>query len=93
MIIHLVIKYFEDKENNRHPYHVGDIFPVKGYEVSDERIKELETNDNRQKQPLIEAVNLDKLKKDELIDVANKLNVELTGEETKKEIIERIGEL
>ena len=91
MSIYLVIKYFKDKENNAHPYHVGDVFPRK--EVSKERLEELETNKNRRNEPLIEEKRLNKLKKDELIDVANKLNVELTGEETKKEIIERIGEL
>lgn len=89
MSIYLVIKYFKDKENNARPYHVGDVFPYK--EVSKKRLEELETNKNRRNEPLIEEVQLDKLKKDELIDVANKLNVELTGEETKKEIIELIG--
>lgn len=89
MSIYLVIKYFKDKENNAHPYHVGDVFPHK--EVSKERLEELKTNKNRRNEPLIEEKQLDKCKKDELIEIAKKLNIELTGEETKKEIIEMIG--
>lgn len=89
MSIYLVIKYFKDKENNAHPYHVGDVFPHK--EVSKERLEELETNKNRRNEPLIEEKQLDKCKKDELIEIAKKLDIELTGEETKKEIIEMIG--
>ncbi|MCI9271685.1 MAG: hypothetical protein HFH11_11185 [Dorea sp.] len=37
-------------------YNVGDIFPRKGREVSEERLAELAGDDNRQGVPLIELV-------------------------------------
>lgn len=39
-----------------HEYNVGDIFPRKGMDVSEERIQELAGNDNKQGMPLIELV-------------------------------------
>lgn len=51
-----VIKYFTDLQDNSFAYHEGDLFPREGLEVSDKRIKELSTNANRRKQPLIEAI-------------------------------------
>lgn len=51
-----VIKYFTDLQDNSFAYHEGDIFPREGLEVSEERIKELSTEANRRKQPLIEAI-------------------------------------
>lgn len=51
-----VIKYFTDLQDNSHAYHEGDLFPREGIEVSEDRIKELSTNANRRKEPLIAAV-------------------------------------
>lgn len=51
-----VIAYFEDLQDNRHAYNVGDEYPRKGLETTDERIKELATTKNRQKKPLIKKV-------------------------------------
>jgi hypothetical protein len=51
-----VIKYFTDLHDNDRPYNVGDIFPRKGIAVSQERIAELASNNNKQGQPLIELV-------------------------------------
>lgn len=51
-----VIKYFTDLQDGKHAYHEGDIFPREGLEVSEKRIKELSTDANRRKQPLIEAI-------------------------------------
>lgn len=50
------IKYFEDLQDNNHPYPVGATFPRKGMTVSDERIAELMSKDNKQGVPLIEEV-------------------------------------
>lgn len=49
-----VISYFEDLQDDKHPYEVGDIYPRKGLKVTDDRIAELMGSDNRQKKPLIE---------------------------------------
>lgn len=59
-----VIKKFHDlkdatKTKNGmvyHEYNVGDEFPRKGHEVSDERIEELAGKENKQGVPLIELV-------------------------------------
>ncbi|MFO8457191.1 Rho termination factor N-terminal domain-containing protein [Staphylococcus aureus] len=42
-----VVEYFEDAQDNRHPYHEGDIYPRDGLEVSEERFTELSTTNNR----------------------------------------------
>ena len=48
-----VIKYFEDLQDQRHAYDVGDIYPRKGLSPTTERIKELAGKKNRQGKPLI----------------------------------------
>ena len=60
-----VINYFEDLKDSRHKYNVGDIFPRIGMEVSEERLKELSSSNNRQKKPLIALVKDDELKEDD----------------------------
>lgn len=59
-----VIKRFHDLQdvtktksgNVYHEYNVGDIFPRKGREVSEDRLAELAGDTNRQGVPLIELV-------------------------------------
>lgn len=59
-----VIKKFHDLQDATktkngmiyHEYNVGDEFPRKGHEVSDERIEELAGKENKQGVPLIELV-------------------------------------
>ena len=59
-----VIKRFHDLQDARetkngkvyHEYNVGDVFPRKGMDVSDDRIQELAGKDNKQGVPLIELV-------------------------------------
>lgn len=53
---HKVINYFTDLQDGKHAYDVGDPFPRKGLEVSEERIAELSGSNNLQKKPLIAAV-------------------------------------
>ena len=47
------IVYFEDLQDDSHPYNVGDIYPREGFTPSDERIKELATDKNIRGIPLI----------------------------------------
>lgn len=62
--MHKAIKRFHDLQdvtNTKsgkiyHEYNVGDEYPRKGFKVSDERLKELSGNDNKQGVPLIEEV-------------------------------------
>lgn len=58
-----VINYFEDLQDNRFAYNVGDEYPRKGLKVTKERIKELATTQNRQNKPLIKKVEGKKPKK------------------------------
>ena len=51
-----VIKHFLDLQDNEYSYSEGDIFPRKGYEVTETRLKELLSAENRQRTPLIELV-------------------------------------
>lgn len=59
-----VIKKFHDLQDARktkngtvyHEYNVGDAFPRKGMDVSEERLKELAGKENKQGTPLIELV-------------------------------------
>ncbi len=51
-----VIKFFTDLQDGNFAYEVGDTFPRKGLEVTEDRLAELSGSDNRQGQPLIEKV-------------------------------------
>jgi hypothetical protein len=51
-----VIKHFVDLQDNNHSYDVGDAFPRKGYSVLPSRIRELASDANLQKTPLIEEI-------------------------------------
>jgi hypothetical protein len=51
-----VIAYFEDLQDDKYAYDVGDVFPRENKIVSKERIKELATSQNRQNKPLIKKV-------------------------------------
>ena len=51
-----VIKFFTDLQDHNHAYRVGDIFPRKGLKVSEDRLIELSTSQNKRGIPLIEAV-------------------------------------
>lgn len=51
-----VIKHFTDNQDKGYAYNVGDEFPRKGLNVSDKRLAELSSNENKQGVPLIESV-------------------------------------
>lgn len=51
-----VIHFFTDLQDNGHKYSVGDNFPRTGLTVSENRLKELATVNNKQGKPLIEIV-------------------------------------
>ena len=51
-----VIVRFVDLKDNNHIYHVGDVYPHAGKEVSEARINELKGSDNKRGVPLIEEV-------------------------------------
>ena len=51
-----VIKHFVDLQDKNYSYDVGDTYPRKGLSVLPSRIKELASNKNLQKTPLIEEI-------------------------------------
>lgn len=57
-----VIKMFTDLQDDNYKYEVGDIYPRKDLEVTDERIKELSSKNNKQGVPLIKKVRQPKKK-------------------------------
>lgn len=63
--MHRVIKHFTDLQDSCREYHVGDSFPHMdcGYTVTEKRLAELATKNNKQGTPLIEAVEETKPKK------------------------------
>lgn len=50
------IRYFIDLQDDNKAYEVGDVFPRKGLDVSEERLKELLSDENKQKTPVIKEV-------------------------------------
>ena len=56
-----VIHFFTDLQDNGHEYSVGDKFPRTGLTVSENRLKELATVNNKQGKPLIEIISNDEV--------------------------------
>lgn len=52
-----VIHYFTDLQDFNHPYNVGDVFPRIGMNVTEDRLKELSSDKNKQGKPLIEKMD------------------------------------
>lgn len=51
-----VVKYFTDLQDDGYAYNVGDTYPRKGLNPSEERIAELSGSNNKQGVPLIKEV-------------------------------------
>lgn len=89
-----VIKYFTDLQDDNHEYNVGDLFPRTGLDVSDERLTELSTKNNRQNKPLIERVQeqaaLDDMKVSELKELAKQRDIEGFSHMKKSELIDAL---
>ena len=52
-----VVRYFTDLQDNNYAYNAGDKFPRVGMEVSNDRINELLSNQNKQGRQLIQYVD------------------------------------
>lgn len=77
-----------DSKDNKHYYDAGDIFPREGLDVDDERVAELIAGGYI----VEETSGLSKLKKDELVALANEKGIEVDSKDTKADIIEKLGE-
>ena len=91
-----VIKFFTDLQDNDFAYEVGAPFPREGLEVTEDRLAELASSNNRRRQPLIEKVeektNLEKMKKDELQAYAKEKGIAFDDADTKDKISAKIKE-
>ncbi|HFE6642698.1 TPA: hypothetical protein ACU3JJ_002059 [Staphylococcus aureus] len=85
-IIGIVKVDFTDLEDNRHVYLKGHVYPRKGYNPTDERVKSLASVDNKRNEQMIYIVN-DKLTKKELVEIANLASLDVDEKQTKAEII------
>ena len=79
-----VIQYFTDLQDFNHPYKVGDVFPRLGMKVSEARLKELSSKNNKQGKPLIELV--EETKSDDFSQFMNTPVENFEKEYTKTEI-------
>lgn len=51
-----VLEDFSDKQDDRRPYKVGDIYPREGLDPSPQRVAELLGSDNVRGRPIIELI-------------------------------------
>lgn len=102
-----VLAYFTDLQDNGHPYNEGDIFPRFGLTVSEKRLKELSTTNNRRGIQLIQFVEQEVEEKAYTKTEINRMSVselrklsedngikntdEMTGAELKKILISHFG--
>lgn len=62
---------FYDLQDKGYKYRVGDSFPRPDFSVSDDRIAELLSNNNKMGKPLLEKVGKTKVEKKETTEVTN----------------------
>ena len=79
-----VIKEFRDLKDNNYIYRINDIYPYANKEVSSERIQELASKKN-----LIGKNLIKQLKKNELVELAEKLNLVVEDESKLEETIKQ----
>lgn len=84
-----VIKYFTDLQDNDYAYDVGDIYPRKGKKVTEERLTELSTENNRRNAVFIKP-NYSGMKVSELKALAEEYNIEGYDDMKKAELVEAI---
>lgn len=75
--MYIVIDNFNDLEDNRHKYVVDDIYPYEKRDVSQERIEELSTVNNKLKRALIKEVSLDEMSVEQLVSYAKREKIDL----------------
>lgn len=94
-MIFKVIKAFKDLQDSNLIYNVGDVFPREGKEVSRERLNDLSTDNNLQKQPVIEGIedvserpNYSDMKVSELKKIAKERALNGYSDMKKSELVE-----
>lgn len=75
-----VLAYFTDLQDNNHPYDEGDIFPRDGLCVSENRLQELSSTNNKRGIKLIELVEEEQVQEQPRPLTKTEINRMLTAE-------------
>jgi arginine utilization protein RocB len=100
--MYIVIKLFTDLHDDNWLYNVGDVYPRKGLNVTESRIKELSSANNRQGKPLIKLVeepkeepkkDLSNLNKVQLMEIAKEKGLNVKQSMNKATLLEKLNSL
>jgi arginine utilization protein RocB len=100
--MYIVIKLFTDLQDDNWLYNVGDVYPRKGLNVTESRIKELSSANNRQGKPLIKLVeepkeepkkDLSNLNKVQLMEIAKEKGLNVKQSMNKATLLEKLNSL
>ncbi len=84
--MYIVVNKFKDLEDNDYLYKIGKVYPHEKREVSEKRIKELSTKNNKLKKVLIKEVDILDLNQEQLCEVAT-----IEGIDLKMLILEKLN--
>jgi arginine utilization protein RocB len=100
--MYIVIKLFTDLQDDNWLYNVGDVYPHKGLNVTESRIKELSSANNRQGKPLIKLIkepkeepkeDLSNLNKVQLMEIAKEKGLNVKQSMNKATLLEKLNSL
>jgi arginine utilization protein RocB len=100
--MYIVIKLFTDLCDDNWLYNVGDVYPRKGLNVTESRIKELSSANNRQGKPLIKLIeepkeepkkDLSNLNKVQLMEIAKEKGLNVKQSMNKATLLEKLNSL
>lgn len=104
--MYITIKLFTDLQDDNWLYNVGDVYPRKGLNVTESRIKELSSANNRQGKPLIKKIeepnlepnlepkkDLSNLNKVQLMKIAKKKGLNVKQSMSKATLLEKLNSL
>jgi arginine utilization protein RocB len=100
--MYITIKLFTDLQDDNWLYNVGDVYPRKGLNVTESRIKELSSANNRQGKPLIKLIeepkeepkkDLSNLNKVQLMEIAKEKGLNVKQSMNKATLLEKLNSL
>jgi len=100
--MYITVKLFTDLQDDNWLYNVGDVYPRKGLNVTESRIKELSSANNRQGKPLIKLIeepkeepkkDLSNLNKVQLMEIAKEKGLNVKQSMNKATLLEKLNSL